>query len=466
MTIRNDLPEQLEIEAIRKHLEKLTTESRNLNDFVGQALQLVGDYIGAWSLIVSIHDCEQDYEVICARLSNKQHNSWQFELGDAGTFNLRPVAQQIQAQDFSHHPFHSFRLALPPRWRGIFQVEYPVTNRYASERHRTLKNLVTDLSYGLHISLLTQQQRQMEDNLPKETGRKLKSKDGSKIQGLKVKPLNHQVKQKYHNVPEIDQREGSILKQAPRSVFSSYENQSLFTKLVLNEIEQSRKTAFVGELAAGVAHQIRNPLNNLLGAMHLIKDDETPEEERRKLFGQLTERIETINRMISEFIYYTQITELNRTSEDINTVLKNSLCSFKRLTDQSNVKLITSFALQLPAISLDLYLMNQVFHNIIKNALEAMNNVGQLRVSVQRLKTKHGPKPSLEFVEITFQDTGPGIPKEDLQKVLNPFYSKKSDGIGLGLSIVKHVVRVHGGATQIKSQLGLFTKVKIYLPIR
>ncbi len=224
--------------------------------------------------------------------------------------------------------------------------------------------------------------------------------------------------------------------------------------------------AFLGEVAYGVAHQIRNPLNNLLGAMHLIKDDETPEEERRKLFGQLTKRVETINRMISEFIHYTHITELNRTSEDINTVLKNSLCSFKSLTDQSNVKLITSFARQLPAIRLDLYLMNQVFHNIIKNALEAMNNVGQLRVSVQMLKTKHGPKPSLEFVGITFQDTGPGIPKEDLQKVLNPFYSKKSDGIGLGLSIVKHVVRVHGGATQIKSQLGLFTKVKIYLPIR
>jgi len=377
-----------------------------------------------------------------------------------------PVAHHNQAQDFSHHPFHSFRLALPARWRGIFQVEYPSTNRYSSERHRALKNLVTDLSYGLHITLLNQQQKKMEDILPKETGTKHKSKAVSKSQDRKVKPLKHQMKQKYQDVPENEQREGPILKQAPRSVSSSKENQSFFTKLVLNEIDQSRKMAFLGELASGVAHQIRNPLNNLLGAMHLIKDDETPEEERRKLFGQLTERVETINRMISEFIYYTHISELNRTSEDINTVLKNSLGSFKSLTDQSNVKLITSFALQLPAISLDLYLMNQVFHNIIKNALEAMNNVGQLRVSVQGLKTKHGPKPSLEFVEITFQDTGPGIPKEDLQKVLNPFYSKKSDGIGLGLSIVKHVVRVHGGATQIKSQLGLFTKVKIYLPVR
>ncbi|MBC8442325.1 MAG: GHKL domain-containing protein [Deltaproteobacteria bacterium] len=419
MTIWKDLNDPLEIETIRNRLEKLAVEERSLDDFTCQSLQLVGEYIGACSLIVSIRDSEQDCGVIYARQS-KQHNSWQFDLGDAGAFNQGSPARHSQAHDFSNPSRLSFCLGLPSRWMGVLQVEYPITDQYSSEHHRTLKSIVTDLSYGLHIALLNQRQINLEDRLQKET----------------------------------------------RPMPSSRENQYVFTKQILKEMEHSQKMALLGELASGVAHQIRNPLNNLLGALHLIKDNETPEEERQELFDQLTERVETINRMISEFIYYTRITRLNRTPEDINTVLRNSLHSFKSLIDSTNVELVTLFYPQLSVINLDLYLMNQVFHNIIKNALEAMNNNGKLTIIVQKLQIKHGPKPSLEFVEISFEDTGSGIPKEDIKKVLNPFYSKKNNGMGLGLSIVKHVVRAHGGAVRLKSQPGLFTNVTIYLPIR
>jgi C4-dicarboxylate-specific signal transduction histidine kinase len=366
-----DLHDTLEIETIRKSLKKLTGEYRSLEDFTCQALQLLGNYIDASSLTVSIQDCEQDCGVIDTRLS-KQNNIWQFDLGDAGTFNKGPAVIYSQTDDFSQHPLHSFSLDLPHKWQGVLEVEYPVTVRTSSEHHRALKNILTDLSYGLHITLLNQRQLNLEDSLRQKARTTRKPGILSKKQGGKIKTLKHLGKIQSHATPEKENREKPVIGYLPHQPKSSPgENQSFFTKLILTEIEHSRNMALLGELASGVAHQIRNPLNNLLGALHLIKDDETPEEERRNLFDQLTERVEIINRMISEFIYYTRITELNRTSENINTVLENSLHSFKSLIEQYNVELITSYERKLPAISLDLYLMNQVFHNIIKNAMEA-----------------------------------------------------------------------------------------------
>lgn len=113
MNSSNDLHDQLEIEALRKRLEKLTAEGRTLDDFIGQALQLVGEYIGACSLIVSIQDSKQDCEVICARLS-WLNNRWKFDLADVGTFSQSSPQKGSRAQDFSNHPLHSFVLALPP----------------------------------------------------------------------------------------------------------------------------------------------------------------------------------------------------------------------------------------------------------------------------------------------------------------------------------------------------------------
>ena len=454
----------LDIETIRKHFGKLAGEEKNLEHFTSQALQLVGEHTGACSMIISIRDSEQDSGVIFASQS-KHHNGWQFEILDDGEFNQFQAVQDSQEDDFSNYPFFSFYLDLPSRWLGVLQVEYPSIDPYSLEYHKTLKGIVNDLSYGLHIALLNQRQRNLQKRLQKETELKHNYIELSMAQNKKIKALKHHVDIKNHNIHEKEKKK-SVLKQDSQPLSSSNKDQSVFTRQILKEIDYSRKMVLLGELASGVAHQIRNPLNNFLGAIHLIKDVETSDEEREELLGSLTERVETINQMISEFIYYTRITKLNRTPEDINTVLKNSLNSFKSLVDLSAMELKVQFDSTLPKITLDLYLMNQVFHNIIQNALDAMNNNGQLSISLQRLTIKHGPKPRLEFIAISFQDTGPGIPKKDIKKVLNPFYSKKNDGMGLGLSVVKHVVRVHGGAVRIKSQEGLFTNITIYLPLR
>jgi signal transduction histidine kinase len=98
--------------------------------------------------------------------------------------------------------------------------------------------------------------------------------------------------------------------------------------------------------------------------------------------------------------------------------------------------------------------------------MEAMRDHGNLWVSTRKLKIRHGPEPHLEFAEIVFEDDGPGMGAEEIDKALNPFYSKKEDGLGLGLPLVEHIVRAHGGALTLENRSTGGVKVMLYLPIR
>lgn len=275
-----------------------------------------------------------------------------------------------------------------------------------------------------------------------------------------------QVKLQSQEIYEIERRYGLISEGRKDPLKTDKECSSPFVNRIFQEVERSRSMALLGELAFGVAHQIRNPLNNMVAALHLINHKDTPEDEKKVLFEAMTERVDTLNRMISEFIRYTRIPELNITLESINQVLENTLAKFNTWMEMSNVLAIVDFDLNLPESQLDLYLMDQVFHNIIKNAIESMTSGGRLKVSTRKLQVNHGPKPQSEYIKISVQDSGVGIDPKDIEKVLQPFFSRKSDGLGLGMAVVDHVLRAHGGSVRIKSHPREGTKVSLYLPIR
>ena len=451
---------------IKRCLQKLAVEEKRLNDFTHKALQAIGEHVRATSLSVSVRDTENDKEVLFGKLSHRQNGDWEFSANDNGGLvglkDTDPDTMQFPALPI---PLN-FSLDLPDKWQGELQIALPLIGHYLTKHHCILRRCSHDFSLSLHIALLNSQTEALEKRLKKEVRIKQNLQDVLMAQGKRLRALKRKTEHDKQTAiqPEIFEQQPSEADASPPH--SRDKKQPVFTKQILKEIEHSRKMALLGELASGVAHQIRNPLNNLVATLHLIRDKDTPKKNRAAMLDHLTERIETIDRMISEFIYYTQITRLNRTPEDINAALKNTLGSFEKLFDLSGIKIETLFDDQLPLINIDLYLMDQVFHNIIKNALEAMKGSGRLSISVQKLMVQHGPRPRLKFIEISFKDTGHGIPKKDVKKVLDPFYSKKSDGMGLGLSIVKHVVRVHGGAVRIKSRPGRFTNVIVYLPIR
>jgi len=282
-----------------------------------------------------------------------------------------------------------------------------------------------------------------------------------------MKSMEHQVKQKTSEILKMEKEQRFMFEHVSRPFSLSAADLSGNSERILEEIDHSQRAVFLGELASGVAHQIRNPLNHLVGVLHLIKNrDITEDENIGQLLHDVTKRVETIHEMINKFVHYTRIPELNLTSESINDVLNDSVQAFRGQMDQAGVQVVTSFDPGLVMSKLDLYLMDQVYQNIIKNAVEAMDQSGELIISTRKLEVKYGPNPRLEFAEILFQDTGPGIPEEDIEKVLNPFFSRKKDGIGLGLAIVNHVVGLHGGAVQVKNRKRAGTDVKICLPIR
>lgn len=238
------------------------------------------------------------------------------------------------------------------------------------------------------------------------------------------------------------------------------------TRRLLEKIEQTRSSALLAELASGVAHQIRNPLNNLVYALHILREEGISEDERKELYDRITERVETMNKMINEFIQYARMPAPRLMHESINEVLTNTLKSFEGWLELAETRVEKVLDPGLPLTRLDLFLMSQAFNNVVKNALEAMDDGGSLRVQTRKLRIRHGPEPRLEFAEIVFEDSGPGIDPGDVGKVVRPFYSRKEGGLGLGLPLVHHIVRAHGGAFQVGNRPEGGARVRIYLPIR
>lgn len=286
-----------------------------------------------------------------------------------------------------------------------------------------------------------------------------------------MKDFERQIKLKTQEVLDMEKHQRFLLSSMGQPVASSSRHgistgSPLTLDRLLASIERSREMSLLGELASGVAHQIRNPINHLVGALHLIQDKNTTQADKAELYRQMVERVETMNRMIKEFVQYTRMPKLNMAPESINHVLENAIQTFKGWIDMSPVELTTSFDPKLGKTKMDLCLMNQVFHNIIKNALEAMHREGSLHITTKRLKIKNGPAPHLEFAELVFRDSGPGLSADEIKHVMMPFYSRKQDGMGLGLAIVDYIIRAHGGGVQIRSRPQNGTHVILYLPVR
>jgi signal transduction histidine kinase len=278
--------------------------------------------------------------------------------------------------------------------------------------------------------------------------------------------LERQIKLVSKEKLDMEKNQRFLIDNVGRPFSANNAKRSSTTDRLLDEIERSRNTALLAELASGIAHQLRNPLSNLVYGLHLLQQDHVSEAEKKQLFRTVTERVELINRMISDFIQYTRMPDLKLSLESINDILDNTLRLFKGWMQLADVELVTSFDGEMPLTKVDIFLLNQAFQNVIKNAMEAMLDHGTLWVSTRKLKIRHGPEPHLEFAEIVFEDNGPGIPEEDVAKALQPFYSKKEDGLGLGLPLVEHIVRVHGGAVTLENRSTGGVKVMIYLPIR
>lgn len=225
-----------------------------------------------------------------------------------------------------------------------------------------------------------------------------------------------------------------------------------------DSIEQAKLLATVSELAAGTAHEIRNPLTTVKGFLQLMaaKPDRDPDElEWIKLMIQ---EVDHVNSVISNFLLLSKPKPQEIKVLDLNLLLRDLLPLVTNQCLLMDISLETEIMLQPALVEGDANQIKQVILNLVNNALQAMPDGGKLSLS-SRLS------PTENFVEIMIKDTGVGIPTENLGKLFMPFFSTKPNGTGLGLTIACRIVRDLGGRIEVTSEINQGTCFVIKLPV-
>lgn len=223
------------------------------------------------------------------------------------------------------------------------------------------------------------------------------------------------------------------------------------------DLLRSEKLHLIGDLAAGTAHEIRNPLTSAKGFIQLLDlktPDKTPEKEYIRI---ILEEIEQADRIIWEFLLLAR-PQLPRLADiEINTLLSELGRLIENQALVNDICLDMQLTAGLPPVNIDKEQMKQVFLNIIQNALQAMSAGGNLSI-------KTGYDPGTGNILVSFRDTGSGIPPENMDKLYQPFFSTKPEGTGLGLTVSYRIVENHGGKVKVTSSPEDGTEFTIILP--
>jgi signal transduction histidine kinase len=230
-------------------------------------------------------------------------------------------------------------------------------------------------------------------------------------------------------------------------------------------IQRADRMATIGELASGIAHEIRNPLAGIQGAIQILAEGFPKEDPRTQVTDEIQKQIYKLERLVRDLLNYAKPVPTNYLPTDINGLVDKVLSFF--VTQRgvpADYKIEKKLFSSLPKTMIDPSSMEQAFLNIILNAQKAMPKGGTFTVSTTALPQRKDDGMVVREVQIVFEDTGVGISRESLPKIFNPFFSTRSDGTGLGLTITKNIVEQHGGKIEVESQVNVGTKFVITLP--
>ncbi|MBI3804475.1 MAG: PAS domain S-box protein [Nitrospirae bacterium] len=218
------------------------------------------------------------------------------------------------------------------------------------------------------------------------------------------------------------------------------------------EMQKKERLATIGEMAAGMAHEIRNPLASLSGSIQVLKSELNLRNEHLKLMEIAVQEAGRLNSIITQFLLYAKPLPPRRRETDLHLLLSETVQLLQNNPEYNDrVSVVLEIAPRPLRISIDPDQIRQVFWNLSINAFQAMPEGGILTISTRQVKPKKGRGSLQDQVEIIFADTGEGIRKEDLPKIFYPFFTTKSSGSGLGLSIVHRIIEEHAGEIRVES---------------
>ncbi|MBW1791651.1 MAG: cache domain-containing protein, partial [Deltaproteobacteria bacterium] len=229
-------------------------------------------------------------------------------------------------------------------------------------------------------------------------------------------------------------------------------------KYTKQKIMESERLATIGQLAAGVAHELNNPLGGVLIYSHLLLENLSQNDPQRENLEKIVTQATRCKKIVKGLLDFSRQTEPKTEPVDINELLNRTLSLVENQAIFQNINLSKNLYASPPKVNVDSTQIQQVFINIILNAAEAMEGQGNLSIQTKVSEDKN-------FMEIEFTDTGCGIPEENMERLFEPFFSTKEVGCGtgLGLSIGYGIVQRHNGTIEVKSQVGKGTTFIIRL---
>lgn len=228
------------------------------------------------------------------------------------------------------------------------------------------------------------------------------------------------------------------------------------------EARRSERLAALGQLSAGLAHEIRNPLGVIKGSAEMLNQKlQQSNPLASELAGYISSEVNRLSTLVARFLDFARPLSLERAPADVREVVDRALAAVASQHPGAKVTVERAYAAALPRVSMDESFCEQVFQNLALNAYEAMEpDGGTLRVEIEPVQHALGAG-----VVITFRDTGPGVPPELCQQIFNPFFTTKKNGVGLGLSIVSKIVDGHHGLLRVENQPQHGACFQVFLPI-
>jgi signal transduction histidine kinase len=227
-------------------------------------------------------------------------------------------------------------------------------------------------------------------------------------------------------------------------------------KYHFQQMERVDRLASVGELASGIAHEIKNPLAGIAGAVQVLARGFKGDESRERVVKEILQQIDRLDRSVKDLLNYASPSMPRFEAGDLNEVVEKALYFVTRQPKAQEIKVIKELDPGMPKGLFDAKQIQQVLLNLFLNAVNAMDGKGILEIKTYR-------KGEDAIVEV--RDTGPGIPEEIIPNLFLPFYTTRAEGTGLGLSISKRIVEQHGGDLRVESEVGAGACFYVVLPI-
>lgn len=226
------------------------------------------------------------------------------------------------------------------------------------------------------------------------------------------------------------------------------------------ELRRADRLAALGELSAGIAHEIRNPLGGIKGAAEIVADEKTAVEKKKEFSAVLSREVERLNKVLTNFIDFARSQPPSLAPVDLERLLRSTIALVGEDLERQGIRVEWNPAEEIGSVMADEGQLSQVFLNMVLNAQAAMPDGGHLIVGVGRASKDGGT-----FALASFTDTGPGITKDVAPKIFDPFFTTRKGGAGLGLSVSHRIIENHGGSIDVESKPGEGSTFSIYLPL-